>query len=383
MKNFSFKIPQNIEFSIGCLNKLPHILQSDSINHVFIISDHGLEGIGLVKKVENIISDHGIKVDKFLDVSANPTIQTVNKANEDFKKSGAQGIIALGGGSPIDVAKSVGVLSIYGGNIKDYEGNHKVPGAITPIIAIPTTAGTGSEVTASSVITDQDRNYKMTIFSYELLPKYALLDPELITSTPFHIAAACGIDALIHAIESYLSLNASPFSEAMSEKAMELIGRSIRNFVANPNNLDAASDMMAGSNFAGIAFAWARLGCIHAMSHPISAHFNVPHGVANAVLMPTVMNYNSLADTGKYKKIYYYIKNSNEQYKNPESLISELKALNHALKIPSHLSDLGLTLYNSFIELMAIDASKSANTLANPRYTSIADLIDLYNLAYK
>lgn len=195
----------------------------------------------------------------------------------------------------------------YGGSITEYEGAHKVPGKIVPLIAIPTTAGTGSEVTAFSVITDHSRDYKLTVFSYELLPEYAILDPELLTSAPASVAAACGIDAFIHAEEAYISTAASPFSDAMAEKAMELIGKNIRRFVARRTDLEAAEAMLTGSLFAGIAFSYARLGNVHAMSHPVSAFFDVPHGVANAVLLPVIAEYNALADHGRYLKIYNYI----------------------------------------------------------------------------
>lgn len=151
------------------------------------------------------------------------------------------------------------------------------------MIAIPTTAGTGSEVTASAVITDEAKNFKMSVISYEILPKYAVLDPELIMTAPASIAASCGVDALIHAMEAYVSNFASPFSDAMAEKAMELIGGNLRRFVANRKDEEAACAMMVGSTFAGMAFAWAKLGNVHAMSHPVSAYFHVPHGVANAL----------------------------------------------------------------------------------------------------
>lgn len=377
MKNYSFKIPQNIEFGLGSLHKLAEIL--DKSEHVLLISDKGLAAIGVVKMVEDILEHSGIGYTKFLDVKPNPTIDIVTAATEAFKNCGATSIIALGGGSPIDVAKATGVLATYAGKITDYEGNHKVPGPIVPIIAIPTTAGTGSEVTASAVITDEARNYKMTVFSYEMLPKYAILDPKLIMSAPSHIAAACGVDALIHAMEAYLSVNATPFSDAMAEKAMEMIGRSIRRFVANREDVEAACDMMAGSNFAGIAFAWARLGCIHAMSHPVSAYFNVPHGVANAILMPTVMSYNALTDNGRYEKIYNYICKGKANYTSAVDLVYEVEYLNEDLGIPQSLSEVGVT--EDKIVAMAEDAAKSANTLANPRQTTASDIAELYRKA--
>ena len=303
MKDYTFKVPQDIVFGMGSLKRLPELLEKCGSKKMMIISDHGLEKLGVVEKIQKIVEDAGIETCTFLDILPNPTVDMVDAATKIYKESGATSIVALGGGSPMDVAKAVGVLARYGGSIVEYEGAHLVPGPIEPIIAIPTTAGTGSEVTAFSVITDTSRNYKLTVFSYELLPKYALLDPEMIMSVPPSIAASCGIDALIHAWEAYTSLGASPFSDAMAEKAMELIGGNIRRFVANRQDEEAACAMMSGSMFAGIAFAWARLGNVHAMSHPVSAFFGVPHGVANSILLPVIVEYNALADHGRYEKI--------------------------------------------------------------------------------
>jgi len=320
-------------------------------------------------------------VSEYLEVKPNPTVAIVDEAVELYKKSGATSIIALGGGSPMDVAKAVGVLAVYGGKITEYEGAHRVPGPITPIIAIPTTAGTGSEVTAFSVITDEVRNYKLTVFSYELLPKYAILDPELIMTAPASIAAACGIDALIHAMEAYVSRDSSLFSDAMAEKAMELIGANIRRFVANRKDEGAACAMMAGSNFAGIAFAWARLGNVHAMSHPVSAFFGVPHGVANSILLPVIAQYNAMADHGRYEKIYNYISVEKEpvQHFKPAMLVEEIRKLNEELGIPSCLSEVGVT--EDKIPQMAEDAMKSGNIAANPRSSTLQDIINLYHQA--
>lgn len=381
MKDFRFKVPQNIEFGIGSLNKLPEILKESKSENVLLISDRGLEKLGIVKKVVDIIEKAEIKCTSYLDVIPNPTVDVVNEAAAKYEEVKATSIIALGGGSPMDVAKAVGVLANFGGKITDYEGNHKVPGPVVPIIAIPTTAGTGSEVTASAVITDEERNYKFSVFSYEILPKYAVLDPELIMTAPAHIAAACGVDALIHAMEAYISNNASPFSDSMAEKAMELIGKNIRRFVANRQDTEAASAMMIGSTFAGISFAWARLGNVHAMSHPVSAYFHVPHGVANSILLPTVFEYNALADNGRYEKIYKYICEGNGEVTNfkPEMLVEEIKKLNVVLGIPNSLSEVGVT--EDMIPAMAEDAMKSGNIPANPRQTTLKDIVELYKKA--
>ena len=381
MKEFTFSIPQKIIVGKGALEKVGQISVDLDGKHAFIISGPNLEKMGIVSKVEGLLNEVSIDADSYTNIEANPSVTTVEKAAKAFIESKADYIVALGGGSPLDVAKAVAVVAKYGGSITDYEGAHKVPGKVIPMIAIPTTAGTGSEVTAFSVITDHIRDYKLTVFSYELIPNYAILDPNLIMTTPASVAAACGIDAFIHAEESYISRDASPFTEAMSEKAMELIGRSIRAFVADRENQKAAEDMLVGSLFAGIAFSWARLGNVHAMSHPVSAYFDVPHGVANGILLPTIVNYNSSVDEGKYLKIYNYISEepvTKEQFQ-PKMLTEAIRNLNAELGIPDGLAAVGVK--EEYIKAMAKDAMKSGNIMANPRKTEYEDIIELYKEA--
>ena len=193
MNTFNFSVPQDITVGKGSLAKLPEIAKKLGGSHAFIISGPHLAKMGLVEKAADYLKTVDIKTDAFTEIEANPSVATVEKATEKFKESGADFIVAFGGGSPMDVAKAVGVVAKYGGSITEYEGAHKVPGPIIPLIAIPTTAGTGSEVTAFSVITDHSRDYKLTVFSYELLPAYAILDAELITTAPASVAAACEI----------------------------------------------------------------------------------------------------------------------------------------------------------------------------------------------
>lgn len=381
MNSFSFSVPQNIIVEKGGLAKLPEVAKELGGTKAFIISGPHLNKMGIVGKCTEALEAKGIKATAYTDTEGNPSVETVEKATESFKESDSDFIIALGGGSPMDVAKAVGVVAKYGGSITDYEGGGKVPGDIIPLIAVPTTAGTGSEVTAFSVITDHSRNYKLTVFSYKLIPAYAILDANLLTTAPPSVAAACGIDAMVHALEAYISTAASPFSEAMSEKALELIGKNIRRYVANRGDIDAAENMLVGSLFAGIAFSWARLGNVHAMSHPVSAFFNVPHGVANAILLPTIVEYNALADTGKYYKIYRYIAKVPvpEEVFEPDMLVNEIKALNKELNIPASLSEAGVTADK--IGAMSEDAMKSGNILVNPRSSTIKDIEMLYNKA--
>ena len=382
MNSFSFTIPQNIVVGAGSLKRLPELAKNLKKSKAYIISGPHLEKIGMVDKCREALKAAGIESDSFTQTEGNPSTDTVAKAAEGFKSSKADFIVAFGGGSPLDVAKAVAVIASYGGNITDYEGGGKVPGPVVPMIAIPTTAGTGSEVTAFSVITDHSRNYKLTVVSNYLLPAYAILDPELITTVPKSTAAACGIDAMVHALEAFISKAASPFSDLFAKEALRLIGTSIRDYVLDRSNLAACESMLTGSLFAGIAFSHARLGDVHAMSHPVSAYFDVAHGVANAVLLPTIVDYNMTYASEKYKYIYDCIceKPLSDDTFTPEMLAAEIRVLNDELGIPSSLSEVGVD--SSLFDKMADDAMKSGNILVNPRPTTKKDISALYAQAF-
>ena len=380
MKPFQFSVPQDVIVGSGSAEKLGEAAKKLGGTHALIISGPHLTKMGHVKHCQGLLKAAGIASDAFTETEGNPSTETVAKAAEMYKSCGADFLVAFGGGSPMDVAKAVAVVAKFGGKITDYEGAGTVPGEPVPLIALPTTAGTGSEVTAAAVITDHSRNYKLTVFDAKLIPKAAILDPDFLTTAPAGIAAACGIDAMVHAIEAYISRAASPFSDAMAEKALELIGKNLRRYVANRTDLEAASGMLTGSLFAGIAFSWARLGDVHAMSHPVSAYFDVPHGVANAILLPTVMEFNALADDGKYENIYDYISlNPSSEYFEPQDLVELLKELNESLGIPACLADVGVKADN--FDAMADDAMKSGNIAVNPRTTTKKDILALYQKA--
>ncbi len=379
MNNFEFKVPQEIFFGMNKVDMMGTMISNMGLSHVLLVSDRTLEKIGYTKRILNSLQAQDIQVTEFFDVEPNPSVETVNGAVLAYQQNACEGIVALGGGSPMDVAKAVGVLAKYGGSIIDYEGAHKVPGPIIPLIAVPTTAGTGSEVTAFSVITDKKRNYKLTVFSYELIPSQAVLDPSMIMSVPPAIAASTGIDALVHAIEAYLSKASSPFTDAMAEKAIEMIGANIRLFVEDRENEEAAAGMLTASTFAGLAFAWARLGNIHAMAHPLGGYFNVPHGVANAILLPIVMAYNAVADNGRYEKIYQLLTGEKVENFKTDMLVAYLQTLLADLKIPETLSEVGVS--EEKIPAMAADAMKSGNIQVNPRQSDLSDIENLYRLA--
>ncbi|WP_378958264.1 iron-containing alcohol dehydrogenase [Mediterraneibacter gnavus] len=383
MDSFSFTIPQNIKFGAGTLDLLPDLAKELGKSKGYIISGPHLNKIGMVAKCRKALKNAGMESECFTETEGNPSTDTVVKATEGFKKSKADFIVAFGGGSPLDVAKAVAVLATYGGNIVDYEGAGKVMGPVVPMIAIPTTAGTGSEVTAFSVITDHSRNYKLTVVSNYLLPAYVILDPDLIATVPANTAAACGIDAMVHALEAYISKATSPFSDIFAREALRLIGGSIRDYVADRSNPAACESMMVGSLFAGIAFSHARLGNVHAMSHPVSAYFDVPHGVANAILLPTVVDFNKdAADPEKYRYIYGCISKDMGADINftPDMLATEIRMLNYELGILPTLSDIGVT--SDKFEQMADDAMKSGNIQCNPQFTMKNDILKLYEQAF-
>lgn len=382
MKDFSFSIPQNIKAGAGSIKLLPELAGELGKKKGFIISGPHLNKIGMVEKCQKALLEAGIECDSFTETEANPSTDTVEKAADKFRECGADFIVAFGGGSPIDVAKAVAVVVTYGGKITEYEGAGKVKGPVVPIIAIPTTAGTGSEVTAFSVITDHERNYKLTVVSNYLLPTYAIIDPDLIKTVPAGTAAACGIDAMVHALEAYVSLAASPFSNIFAREALKLIGGNIRDYVADRTNSKACEAMMVGSLFAGIAFSHARLGDVHAMSHPVSAFFDVPHGVANAILLPTVVEFNMNEAADKYYFIYNAIakKPIEPAEFTPDMLSPEIRVLNHELGIPGSLSEVGVQCDK--FDAMADDAMKSGNIFVNPRKTTKNDILDFYNQVF-
>lgn len=382
MDIFSFSIPQKVIFGWGAMDKLSENVEEISGKKGFIISGPHLKSIGMVDKCIEALGMNGIICDSFTDTEGNPSTGTVDTATKKFIESGADFIIAFGGGSPMDTAKAVAVLGTYGGVITDYEGVGNVPGQVVPIIAIPTTAGTGSEVTSFSVITDHSRNYKLTVGSKYLLPKVAILDPELITSVPESVAASCGVDALVHALESYLSLAASPFSDMMALRAMELIGKNLLEYINNRKDKNASEAMLMGSLFAGIAFSHARLGNVHAMSHPVSAFFDVPHGLTNAILLPTVVEFNEDTNPEKYYDIYCCIsrKTISKKVFEPHMLVEEIRSMNSKLGIPDNLRSVGVT--TDKFEAMTDDAMKSGNIKVNPRHTSREDILNLYKKAY-
>ncbi|NLG32479.1 MAG: iron-containing alcohol dehydrogenase [Syntrophomonadaceae bacterium] len=380
---FGFYLPTKLVYEVGAIkSKLAGELGQFKASSVVIVTDKGVVGAGLLKDVESALETAGIKYAIFDEVEPNPSTETCYKGAEVAKSIGAEAIVTVGGGSPMDVAKAVAILVTNGGDLDGYEGADKFSNDPLPLIAIPTTAGTGSEVTPFAVITIKARNYKMTVLSNRILPRVAILDPLVIGTVPAPVAAACGMDALTHAIEAFINQVASPATDAMAVEAMRLIGKYLRAYVANRQNLEAAGGMLVASNLAGIAFGIARLGNCHAMAHPLGGFFNIAHGVANAILLPHIMEFNMLADRGKFKRIAALLGEDVSGLTDLEAAplaVEAVKKLSKDIGIPATLSEVGVK--EEAIPQMSKDAMLSGNVKINPRSTTLQDIENLFKSA--
>ena len=379
---FTFQAPATITFGPGAIAKLPELAAGFG-GRALVVSDPGVAKAGILPRILALLSDAGIGAEPFTDVEPNPSVETVNAAVDRFRRTRASFVIGAGGGSAMDVAKVVGALGAHGGTVHDYEGIGKVPAPGVPVAAIPTTAGTGSEVTIFSVITDRERRFKMTVGSTHIVPQVALCDPELTLSMPQPLTAATGMDALTHAIESYVNTAHNPIAKTFALEAMRLIGRSLRTAYANGRDLRARTEMLLASTMAAMAFTRTRLGNVHAMSHPVGAHFDVPHGVANAVLLPYVMEWNLLACYETYPAVAAALGERVEglpRHAAAEAAVEAVRRLAGDVRIPARLRDVGVL--RDGIPAMTEDAMKSGNVLVNPRLTTAADIAALFEIAF-
>lgn len=378
----TFSNPTEILYGTGSIRQLANLVTKEQAKKVLVITDPGVCQAGLVQEVETQLHAAGVGYDVFADVEPNPSVATVEKAFQQYRTCCADMLIAMGGGSAIDVGKAVSVLAANGGTITQYEGIDTFTHPIVPLIAIPTTAGTGSEVTLFTVITDTKRDYKLTVGGRKLAPAYAIVDPALTLTMPRSVTASTGLDALVHAIESYTSLAAYPLSEALALEAIRVISANLRQAVFNGANLAARENMLYGSLVAGLAFNNTRLGNVHAMSHPVSAMFKVAHGVANSILLPHVMEFNVYAVPEKFRAIANamgYCTDGLPLMEAAQLAIMAVKELAADIGIPSSLRDTGV--HEDAIPQMTQDAMKSGNIAVNPRKTTEADIRMLFEKA--
>ncbi|MDT8379110.1 MAG: iron-containing alcohol dehydrogenase [Desulfotignum sp.] len=365
---FEFLSPAKIIFEVGGAEKLGKIIKSEGCKNAFIASDKGIVDSGLLQKILKELENTGMKCIVFSDFEANPTIQAIEKGSQVFKDNKCDVLVGIGGGSSMDTAKAVAILATNPGPLQEYEGPDKITIQAPPIIAVPTTAGTGAEVTGSTVLMDTARKYKLSIRSSHLIPAIALLDPNLLCSLPPSVIAATGMDALIHAIESYISILSSPISEQLSLASIRLIADNLRLFYANPDNVEAAGNTLIGSTLAGMAFANARLGCIHSLAHSLGGFYNLPHGVVCTAILPHALEYNLISNPKKFSEIASALGekvNGQDYMTAAKSLIPALERLITDLNLTCHLKEISVK--EEDIPQLVENALKTGIHVSSPR----------------
>jgi alcohol dehydrogenase class IV len=374
-RQYVFHAPTRVIFGGGSVQATGREMAALGGSSALVVTDPGVVKAGLLDAVLGSLAAADIGTTVFDAVEPNPSTGTVEAAQAAYRSGGCNAIVAVGGGSPMDVAKAVGILVTNGGAITDYEGKpDAIRADLPPFICVPTTCGTGSEVTPFAVITDQARHWKMSIASPREIPRVAIVDPDLFLKMPASLIAATGMDALTHAIESYTNQDVQPFADAFDIHAIKLIGTYLRPAVANGNR-EAMAYMAVAATMAGMGFSQNRLGIVHAISHPVTSYVGTPHGVANAILLPYVLDYNAIGAGPRIAEIGRALggNRGGPPWRNgPESGIQAVRALSRDVGIPETLREVGVT--EEHVADIAADAMKSGNIRINPRRVTQADI---------
>jgi len=376
---FSFVLPTKIEFGPGCLKNLPNELKARKIARPLIVTDKGIAAAGILDKALALLEGK-FSFHVFDGVEANPRDVNVSEGAKAYSSSGADSIIAIGGGSPIDCAKAIGVLAANGAaDIKAYEGKNAPSKPLPPLVAVPTTAGTGSELTFSSVITDTKNRYKMTIKNPFTAPKIAICDPELTLTVPAPTTAATGMDALTHAIEAISATCAEPISDALALYAVELIYGNLVKAFKDGGNLEARSNMLMGSLLAGIAFSHSDVASVHCIAESLGGIYDLPHGVCNAIFLPYIMEYNMNHCVEAYARIAKAmgLKFSSE-HQGAVAAVMEVQELAKSVKLPSFAS---LNVKQDDYPAIALASAKNISTASNPRPMAESDYMEVLKMA--
>ncbi len=375
-------LPRIMEIGHDASQKLPTVLRNLAVTKPLIITDKMMVQLGYVDKIQALLAAEGIVADVFDDTVPEPTDRSIEAGVARIQNGDYDVIIALGGGSPIDSAKAMAILGKFGGEIRDYKFPRQVNESGLPIVAIPTTAGTGSEATKFTIITDEANNEKLLCVGLGFVPVAAIIDYSLTTSVPARTTADTGIDAMTHAIEAYVSQKRSPYSDAQALAALRLIGPNLQAAYHDGKNEAAREAMMLGSTLAGIAFCNSSVALVHGMSRPIGAFFHVPHGLSNAMLLPAVTEFSipaapeRYADCARALGVADYADGIEEAN---DKLVRFLTDLNQELQVPS-LADFGAEHadFEALVDTMCEQAFASGSPSNNPRVPNQAEMLALY-----
>src|SRR5437763_11683315 len=366
----------------GALADLQSLMARLGLSRPLIVTDPCIAGCGILDRATGLLDKARIAWAVFKDTVSDPTTEVIETGVQLLRGGDFDSLVAIGGGSSIDTAKGMSVLFANGGHLRDYKVPAEIPKMGPPIIAIPTTAGTGSEVTRFTVVTDTETDEKMLIAGLACCPAAAIVDFELTLTMPLRLTADTGIDSLTHAIEAYVSRRANPLTDGLARNAMGLIGRNIRAACAEPDNRAAREAMMLGATKAGMAFSNSSVCLVHGMSRPIGAFFHVPHGLSNAMLLPEITAFSALAALERYADCAQAMGVAKEGEGSQAAvarLPDELRRLNDDLKVPSPQAyGIERGRYDELLPLMASQAFASGSHANNPRVPSADEIIDLY-----
>jgi alcohol dehydrogenase class IV len=382
-----FNIPSTVVTGAGAARELAPQLKRRGLTRVMLVTDAFMVSSGLASQVVTELTAAGITVEVFADVQPDPSEDNVLAGFARLQACGAQAVVALGGGSPIDCAKVIAILPTNPPPMARFMGRHNVPNPGLPLFAIPTTAGTGSEVTKVAVITDTKRDVKMMMLDQHLLPAVALVDFELTLSMPAALTAAVGVDTLTHGIEAYVSRLATPLTDPLALSCIRLCGEHLETAWSEPGNRRAREGMMLAATQGGMAFANSSVALVHGMSRPIGALFHVPHGISNAMLLPTVTRYSVNGAVGRYATVARtlgWTRTGESDEAAAITLVAGLEALNRRLKIPALRAypKMDEARFRASLEKMATDALASGSPANNPVVPSVPDIVRLYQQAW-
>lgn len=366
----------------GCINEIPRHVNNIGAEKALIVTDEGLVKIGTVKMVTDVLDRAGKSYVIYSGVKPNPTVSIVNEAKACYDDNHCDYIIAIGGGSPIDVGKSVGILATNGGTVEDYNGLELSKKPSAPIIAVNTTAGTGSEVTRAFVVTDEVRKSKMLCVDSNSLAYLAINDPQMMVNMPASLTAATGMDALTHSIEAFVANSRCPFTDGIALESIRLIGQNLIRAVENGKDMEARTNMCWAQYMGGLAFSNAGLGMVHAMAHQLGGFYDTPHGVANAILLPYVMRFNLPNAADRYAeiaKVFGFNTADMTQEQSAMAAILYIEELKKVIKIP-RLAD---TAFNpDDAKALALNALQDTGMPENPRQPSVEEVIEVFYQAY-
>jgi alcohol dehydrogenase len=376
---FGFYIPTVSLMGVGCAKETGAQAKALGATNMLIVTDAGLNKLGVADQIKSMIEEAGLMATIYDGAEPNPTDKNVHNGVKVYLDKDCDGIVTLGGGSSHDCGKGIGLVVSGGGHIRDYEGVNKSSKPMPPFLAINTTAGTASEMTRFCIITNTDTHVKMAIVDWRVTPNVAINDPILMAGMPPTLTAATGMDALTHAIEAYVSTIATPVTDACAIKAIELIRDFLPAAVANGRNMEARDRMAYAEFLAGMAFNNASLGYVHAMAHQLGGFYNLPHGVCNAILLPSVCDFNLIAAPKRFRNIAVALGqdvNGLSDFDAGAKGIQAIRQLAAALGIPSGLAELGVR--EQDLETMATNAKKDACQLTNPRTATLKQVVGMY-----